>query len=140
MYPRQVTELIIYYQALGFSAEETRKVLKEQNGININLNTIYKHRRSPIGQEMINELIRQQQRDILKVDAENKPLAMKYRNELLKLLLQKPTEINVSASAQAQTGIDEEVQEIIKLSREVNAAPNPEPTAEPTTSTPKAEQ
>jgi hypothetical protein len=139
MYPRQVTELIIYYQALGFSAEETRKVLKEQNGININLNTIYKHRRSPIGQEMINELIRQQQRDILKVDAENKPLAMKYRNELLKLLLQKPTEINVSASAKAQTGIDEEVQEIIKLSREVNAAPK-ESTAESTTSTEEAEQ
>jgi hypothetical protein len=133
MYPRQVTELIIYYQALGFSAEETRKALKEQNGININLNTIYKHRRSPIGQEMINELIRQQQRDILKADSENKPLAMKYRNELLKLLLQKPAEINVSASASTQTSLAAEVEQIIQVSREINAdTPN---TAETATTT-----
>jgi hypothetical protein len=52
MFNKTVTEEIVHYQALGFSAEETRVALKDKNEIEISLNTIYKHRRSPIGQEI----------------------------------------------------------------------------------------
>lgn len=111
MYPKQVTELIVYYQALGFSAEETRTALKDKNSITINLNTIYKHRKSTVGQEITDELIRQQERDILKVESENKALALKYRNELLKLLIPFKTEILSKSLSINQT----EVKHVIEL-------------------------
>jgi hypothetical protein len=109
MYSKQVTEDIIKYQALGFSAEETREALKKERGVYPNLNTIYQHRRSPIGQELASELLRQQERDILKSDSDNRELAMRYRNELLKIMIpqmsialtkninENKTEINVTS-------------------------------------------
>jgi len=87
LYSKIIIEEIIRFQALGFSAEETRIALKDKYGKQPALNTIYKYRRSPIGQEMIEELIRHQERDILKADSENIGLAMKYRDKLLALLL-----------------------------------------------------
>lgn len=72
---------------MGFSAEETRSTLKEQNGISITLNTVYRHRKSAVGQEIVEELIRRQERSILKADTDDPALAMKYRNELLKILV-----------------------------------------------------
>ena len=91
MYPKQVIEDIIKYQALGFTGEETREALHKERNIYPNLNTIYKHRRSPVGQELAAELLRQQERDILKADSENRELAMKYRNELLKIMIPQMT-------------------------------------------------
>jgi hypothetical protein len=91
MFTKSVTEEIIHYQALGFSASETKTVLKEKNEIEISLNTIYKHRASPIGQEIASELLRQQERSILKTDSSNPELAMRYRNELLKILIPQMT-------------------------------------------------
>jgi hypothetical protein len=110
MYGKTVTEAIVKYQALGFSAEETKAALLKENGIKINLNTIYTHRRSPIGQEIASELLRQQERSILKTDSSNPELAMRYRNELLKILIpqmtinlnkninENKTEINVTSN------------------------------------------
>jgi hypothetical protein len=83
LYSKLVTEEIIRLQANGFSAEETRTYLKENNNINPGLNTIYRHRKSPIGLEMLNELIRHQKRSILKADASDPALAMNYRDKLI---------------------------------------------------------
>jgi DNA-binding transcriptional MerR regulator len=103
MYHRNITERIIELQAKGFSAEETRQALQEQNSINIGIATIYRHRTGAIAQEITDELIRQQQRDILRQQQTNPELALKYRNELLKLLIPVKAEIlsknlNVSQS------------------------------------------
>lgn len=87
MYPRHITQRIIELQAKGFGAYETKEYLDKEYGINIHPNTIYNHRKSPVGQEIIDELIRQQERAILRADAEDRKLAMHYRNELLKILL-----------------------------------------------------
>jgi len=87
IYPRTVTEKIVEYWALGFSAEETRQALTEKQNVAMALNTIYKHRHSLTAQTLIDELVRRQERAILKADTDDPPLAMKYRNELLKILV-----------------------------------------------------
>lgn len=95
MYPRTVTEKIVEYWALGFSAEETREVLIEKQGVTIALNTIYAHRHSLTAQHLVDQLIHRQERAILKADTDNPALAMKYRNELLKILLPQRVEADV---------------------------------------------
>lgn len=88
MYAKTVTEKIIHYQALGFTGEETRNALQEDFGIHPCLNTVYKHRRSPVGVEMLCELIRHQERDILKASStEQREIAMKYRDKLIEKLM-----------------------------------------------------
>ena len=87
MYPKTVTEKIVEYWGLGFSAAETRKALMEKQGVTCCLNTIYKHRHSLTAQDLVDELIRRQQRAIFKADVDNPEAGMKYRNELLKILL-----------------------------------------------------
>jgi len=87
MYPKQITERILELQAKGFSAEETRQAIKEQNGVGIALDTIYRHRKGAVSHEIAEETFKQQQRSILKQDQANPELAMRYRNELLKLLI-----------------------------------------------------
>jgi len=88
MYSKMVTEKIIEYQALGFSAEETKTAFLDKTGKAPCLNTIYKHRRSPVGMEMLRELIRHQERSILKTDNEHeRALAMRYRDSLIGKLM-----------------------------------------------------
>ena len=89
LYSKTVTEEIIRLQANGFSAQETRTYLQDNQQINPALNTIYKHRRSPIGQEMLQELIRHQERSILKADSTEPALAMKYRSDLIGKMMDK---------------------------------------------------
>jgi len=87
MYQKAITERIVELWAHGFSAEETRQALQEQFNIKPCLDTVYKHRHSLTAQDLIDQLIRQQERAILKADTDDRELAMKYRNELLKILL-----------------------------------------------------
>ena len=119
MFNKSVTEEIVRYQALGFSASETQTALKQENHIDISLNTIYKHRRSPIGQEIASELLRQQERSILKTDSSNPELAMRYRNELLKILIPQMTLIlaKTETTNKTELSISKEAEEIIKFSR-----------------------
>jgi len=86
MFSKQITQQIVEHWGLGFTAEESQKALAD-NGITISLHTIYNHRRSLTAQNLIEELIRRQERAILKADADSPELAMKYRNELLKILV-----------------------------------------------------
>jgi polyphosphate kinase len=85
MYKTTVTHEIVKAWAKGASAEETKKYLEAELGLHICLNTIYKKRRSLEAQEMIDELVRNQLRDI--TTTKNEQLKMQYRNELLKILL-----------------------------------------------------
>ncbi|TFH21656.1 hypothetical protein E4G67_05400 [Candidatus Bathyarchaeota archaeon] len=88
MYPRNITEKILELQAKGYSAELTKEYLEDHGTPNIHLNTIYNHRRGTVSQEITDELVRQQQLDITLANQKGKrELAMKYRNELLKLLI-----------------------------------------------------
>ena len=90
MYSKLVIEEIIRLQALGFSGEETRETLQNKFGIRPCLDTVYRHRRSPIGAEMLHELIRHQERDILKADSEGqRQIAMRYRDKLIEKLMDK---------------------------------------------------
>jgi len=100
-YPKNITEEIVHYQALGFSAEETREALIDKNTVTISLNTIYKHRKSAVAQEIIDELIRQQERRILKQEHDNPELSLKYSNELLKILI--PTRVETYSKVEATT-------------------------------------
>jgi gamma-glutamyl phosphate reductase len=93
MYSRIITQRIVELQAHGFSATETQKALQDEYDISVGINTVYRHRKSSVGQEIIEELIRQQERDILKSDADDRELAMRYRNELLKILIPSRMEI-----------------------------------------------
>jgi hypothetical protein len=123
MFTKSVTEEIIHYQALGFSASETKTALKDKNEIEISLNTIYKHRASPIGQEIASELLRQQERSILKTDSSNPELAMRYRNELLKILIPQMT-INLNKNINENRSTEKaetENQEFVNFSRVFNA-------------------
>ncbi len=84
MYSKEVTTLIMQDWAKGASAEETRNHIEEVLGVKPALNTIYTHRHSLTTQDLIDELLRQQERDITKTDDKT---ALHYRNELLKILL-----------------------------------------------------
>lgn len=85
MYSKEVTAIILSDFAKGASAEETREHLKNMYGRSPCLNTIYAHRNSLTTAQLIDELLRQQERDITKAVTDE--LRMKYRNELLKILL-----------------------------------------------------
>ncbi len=99
MYSKEVTALIMQDWARGFSAEETRNHIHDALGVKPCINTIYAHRNSLTTQNLIDELLNQQEREIFKAGAgtkdeegkyiipPNQKIAMHYRNELLKILL-----------------------------------------------------
>ncbi len=87
MYQRNITEKIVDLQALGFSASETVDYLRSKNKVRIGINTVYRHRKSATAREIVDELIRRQERAIATEEAHNPALAMKYRDKLLDKLL-----------------------------------------------------
>ena len=101
MYSKEVTALILADWAEGASAEETRKHLEDTLGIKPCLNTIYTHRNSLTTKDLVDELLRQQERDLTK--EENSALRMKYRNELLKILLPQRVEIREDVNVQEKS-------------------------------------
>lgn len=91
MYSKEVTTIILADFARGATAEETRQHLKDTLSIEPSLNTIYTHRHSITTEQLVDELQRQQERDITK--EQNSEVRMKYRNELLKILVPLRAEI-----------------------------------------------
>jgi len=88
-------------QANGFTIKETQDYLEEHYQIKPHRNTIHAHRHSPIGQEMLHELIRHQERSILKADSNDPSLAMKYRSDLIGKMMNKlMPDLNFVASEQ----------------------------------------
>ena len=124
MFSRAVTQRIIELQAIGLSAEETRKRLRERDDITLSLNTVYNHRRSSVGREIIDELIRMQLRSIAHAAAgKGSAQAMKYRNELLKILI--PVRIENLSVHKEEISIKTQVEQIISFSRAQNATSPP---------------
>jgi len=119
LYAKIIVEEIIRLQAHGFSAEETREYLQEHYQKKPALNTIYNYRKSPIGQEILEELIRQQERSILKTDSTNPTLAMKYRSDLIGKLMDKilPTKQEIRTDLNVN-GLSEGINSIIKFSQD----------------------
>ena len=113
MYPRTVTQRIIELQALGFSAEETRTRLRETHGVTLNLKTIYQHRHSSVGQEIIDELIRMQLRSIAHAAGKGASAqALKYRNEMLKILI--TVRIESLSIQKTETNVKVDVEDLLK--------------------------
>ena len=120
MYRKEVTRLIIECWGKGLSAEETRKFIDKKEGILIGLNTVYRHRHSITGQKIIDELFRQQRRDIaLEQDSDKR---MKYRNELLKILVPQRIE-SISFERRENINRVEDVSELLeKYEQSINRA------------------
>ena len=82
---KQTVQHIVEMWGLGFTAEETRRALREQYSVHVGLATVYRKRHSITAQIMIDELMRKQMRDIARSDtAESR---MKYRDKLLEKLI-----------------------------------------------------
>jgi hypothetical protein len=109
LYSKIITEEIVRLQANGFTAEETREYLKENHQISIGLNTVYRHRHSPVGVEMLQELIRHQERSILKADSTSPALAMKYRDKLIEKMINKIMPDLVYSKAEVKSESTEQV-------------------------------
>lgn len=116
MYPRTVTEKILQCQAKGLSGYETQQFLLKKDNLKIHLNTIYNHRKGAVSQEIINETLRQQQFSIALADERQPALALKYRNELLKILM--PQKLEQKIEGALKLDISKQLDEVIKFSRE----------------------
>ena len=90
MFRKEVTQRIVELWGLGYTAEETVRELREKYKLRISLHTVYNKRNSLTAQQMITELQREQMKDIATTSSPG--LRLKYRNELLKILLPKKLE------------------------------------------------
>ncbi len=87
---KTVTQQIVKAWAKGLTAEETVKFLKDECHVDVCLNTVYAKRKSLDASEMIEELMREQLREI--VIAPDLAVRLKYRDKILdKLMPRKPT-------------------------------------------------
>ena len=114
---KTTTQLIVQCWCNGLTAEETVDYLKEKHKISVALQTVYNHRKSLTAQDMIDELLRQQNRDIALAD---RALKLKYRDRVLAKLMPQKLAVD-SIVNQTNTNIDETVNSIIAFSREQNA-------------------
>ena len=112
-FSKEVTQHIVHMWGLGLTAEETLKGLKEQYEIIMSLHTVYNKRNSITAQQMIDEIQREQQRDIAK--EQNSEVRMRYRDKLLDKLL--PHKIQTDQNVNV-TGMDEGIQQLIKFSQQ----------------------
>jgi len=94
-YSREVTHKIVECWGLGLTAEETVKAIQEWKDITIALGTVYNHRHSITAQNIIDELIRKQLRDIAKES--DSDLRMKYRDKLLEKYIPKRVEADLKS-------------------------------------------
>ncbi len=118
MYSKEITAVILSDYAKGASAVETIQHLKDAYGITPNINTIYSHRKSVTTEQIVDELQRQQERDITK--EQDSEVRMKYRNELLKILVPIRAEI-LSKSLNVNVS---EVRHVIELADPDDKTPN----------------
>jgi len=119
MYSKEVTATILADFAKGASAEETRLHLEEVLGVKPALNTIYAHRKSVTVEQLVDELLRQQERDITKETDSYK--RMMFRDKLLDKLMPLKQEIvtkNLNINREIQ-----EVRHVIELVDPDNPAP-----------------
>jgi hypothetical protein len=79
-FSKEIIQRIVHLWGIGATAEETVKALKGE-GVKISLHCVYNLRRSLTAQQIIDELMREQRRDIAR--SEDPATRMKYRDLLL---------------------------------------------------------
>jgi hypothetical protein len=84
-YSKEVIGHIVADYAKGADVEETRNHIKSITGKNIGQATIYRHRADVTVEQIVDELQRQQERDITKEP--NSDIRMYYRDKLLEKLM-----------------------------------------------------
>jgi hypothetical protein len=117
VYSKEVTAIILSDMAKGASADETRQHLSDLFGKAPHQNTIYAHRHSITAEQIVDELLRQQERDITK--EQNSEIRMRYRDKLLEKLIPIKTEILSKSLSINQS----EIKHVIELVDPDNPAP-----------------
>jgi len=97
-----VIQRIVNLWGIGASAEETVKALQDEN-VEISLHAVYNIRKGLTAQQMIDELQREQQRDIAK--CETPALKMKYRDLLLAKLIPQRVEQKIEGEENVKVEI-----------------------------------
>lgn len=130
-YSKEITAVILADHAKGATAEETKKHLQDAFGLSPNLNTIYAHRKSITTAQVVDELLRQQERDITKEP--NSKIRMEYRDRLLDKLMPLKQEIITKNLTVNKTSVEINVSDMLKQYEDLleetalleNCAPQP---------------
>ena len=118
MFSKTVIQRIVNLWGIGATAEETVKALKDE-GVKISVHCVYNIRHGFTAQEIIDELMREQRRDIAK--SENPSVRMKYRDLMLAKLMPQKIE-------QKLEGGDSFRVEIVDNTKTNPVSPSPETT------------
>ena len=116
-YSKEIYALILADYAKGADVEETRRHLEQIMGKPIGVATIYRHRCDVTVEQVVDELQRQQERDITK--EENSDVRMYYRDKLLDKLMPLKQIIISKQISEIQT----EVHHVIEFVDPDNPAP-----------------
>ena len=94
----------------GLTANETVKYIEQTENVKIGLATVYRHRHSLTAKEIIDELMREQRRDISLTQTPS--VRMKYRHKLLSILLPQQIKHDIKLDAKLEVpqleGLDAE--------------------------------
>lgn len=112
-YSKEITRTIVYCWGKGFTAEETVEYIKKTHNTKVGLSTVYRHRHSLTAKDIIEELMRQQRRDIALCQSDK--TRMTFRDKLLEKLI--PKAIEMKTEGNLKVDISKGVDEIIKFSR-----------------------
>lgn len=100
-YSKEITQEILKCYARGLTAHETVQFFKEKRKMKIGVQTIYRHRKNLTAAILIEEMLRNQKRDISDAPLH---LRLKYRDKLLEKLL--PHMYKILAKREKKVTID----------------------------------
>ena len=128
-FSKAIVQKIVEHWGVGDSALETVKALMAE-GIKISMHAVYNIRRGITAQEMADELMHEQRRDIH--NSPDTDTRCRWRNELLKILIPQRTEsvnLNLNKSEQVKVDVNELLKQYEDLLEEAvileNASPQP---------------
>ena len=118
-YSKKIIALIGEAYAKGATPEETRQHIKQVTGKLIGIATVYRHREDVTIEQIVDELQRQQERDITK--EENSDIRMHYRDKLLDKLM--PIKQIIVSKNINKNQTEVEIKHVIELVDPDNPAP-----------------
>lgn len=97
-YDKKVTDFILACQAARISGLRTQKLLARQ-GINMNINTVFQHRKKASDSDFANALVERQLDDIEKSykGKDDSEARIKYRENIIRLIFPTTTKSIISA-------------------------------------------
>jgi len=111
-YSREMTHYIVECWGLGLTAEETIEAILQTKNVKVGLATIYRHRHSITAQQIIDELIRKQLRDIAKEGVSD--IRMKYRDKLLEKFIPKRFEAYLKSQHTEKVDISVDIKSLLE--------------------------